>query len=42
MKEFNSQVKFIESYEIRSPIHPGQVKSKSIDIGIQDTNIPTP
>ena len=38
MKEFEAYIKVIESYWIKTTIHPGLVKSKLANMIVQDTN----
>ena len=42
MKEFEAYIKVIESYGGKNPIHPGIVKSKLTNMGVQDINTPKP
>ena len=41
MKDFDDYIKVIDSYRGKTPIHPGLVKSKFTNMGVQDTNNPT-
>ena len=42
MKKFDVYVKVVESYGGKTPIHPGLVKSKLTNMGVQDIKNPTP
>ena len=42
MKKFDVYVKVVESYGGKTPIHPGLVKSKLTNMGVQDTKNLTP
>ena len=42
MKEFDGYINVIKSYGGETSIHPGIVKTKRINMGVQDTKNPTP
>ena len=42
MKKFDVYVKVVESYGGKKPIHPGLVRSKLTNMGVQDTKNLTP
>ena len=42
MEEFDAYIKVIKSYRGRTPIHLGLIRSKIINMEVQDTNNPIP